>query len=151
MSRNPLRAALTSSMCALVLLSTGCVTSGSSTGNADDVVGTWGYLVPDAIDPMNLRQGVIQITSENGILGGTISAVHFDARPLTNVRYTYGELTFRVQSMPGQSQAVAFSLDPEGDTMVGTAYPDSGAGSVEAGSRRSGSMASTNIRLSRAN
>jgi hypothetical protein len=135
---------------ASTLTFTGCATSGSASGDPAEVVGTWGYVVPDAADPLNLRQGVIVITFENERLGGTISAPHFDVRPLQNVRFRHSELTFRVQALPGQTEGVSFSLDPDGDTMSGTAFPSSGPGTAETGSRQSGSRMTTNLRLSRA-
>ena len=127
----------------------GCRTVAEVSGNPADVVGTWNYIVTDPADALNLKQGEIRITSEEGLLSGTISAPHIEIRPLTNVRYTYGELTFRVQDMPGQPGGIGFSLDPGGDTMTGTAFPDSGAGTVEPASRRSGSRLSTSLRLTR--
>lgn len=130
-------------------IGTGCTSSESVSGDPADVVGTWDYIVTDPADALNLRQGVIRISLEDGLLGGTISAPHIDVSPLTNIRYTYGELTFRVQAMPGQPGGVSFSLDPDGDTMIGTAFPDSGSGSVEASSRRSGSRLSSSLRLTR--
>lgn len=133
----------------LTLAGTGCASSGSSAGDPVDVVGTWDYVVTDPADALNLRQGVIVITVEEDLLGGAISATHIEVRPLENVRYTFDELTFRVQSLPGSSQGVGFSLDPDGDTMTGTAFPSSGPGTVEAGSRRSGSRRSTSLELTR--
>lgn len=127
----------------------GCTSSESLSGDPADVVGTWDYIVIDPADALNLRQGVIRITHEEGLLGGTISAPHIEVRPLTNVRYTHGELTFRVQAMPGQTTGVGFSLDPDGNTMTGSAFPDSGSGSVEAVSRQSGSSLSTSLSLTR--
>ena len=38
-----------------------------------------------------------------------------------------------------------------GDTMTGTAFPRQGSGTVEAGSRQSGSSLTTDLRLTRAN
>jgi len=135
----------------LALAVAGCGSSSSVTGDPDEIVGTWDYIVSDAADALNLRQGVIEITSDNDQLGGVFSAPHIDTRPLLNVRYSNDELTFRIQAYPGQTKGVAFSLDPNGDTMTGTAFPDSSPGSVESGSRQSGSRRSTNLRLERAN
>ncbi len=97
------------------LVGAGCASSGSTAGDPVDVVGTWNYIVSDAADALNLRQGIIEITSENDQLGGVFSAPHIDTKPLLNVRYTHDELTFRIQAYPGQSSGVAFSLDPDGD------------------------------------
>jgi hypothetical protein len=130
-------------------LGIGCTSSERLSGDPADVVGTWDYIVTDPADALNLRQGIIRITQEEGLLGGTISAPHFEVRPLTNVRYSNGELTFRVQAMPGQPAGVGFSLDPDGATMNGTAFPDSRTGSVEASSRRSGFRLSTSLKLTR--
>ena len=134
----------------LALNVAGCGSSASVSGDPADIVGTWNYIVPDAADALNLRRGVIQITNENSQLGGMFSAPHIDPKPLLNVRYTNDELTFRIQSVPGQTSGIAFSLDPDGDSMTGTAFPNTSAGSVESGSRQSGSRMSTNLRLTRA-
>jgi hypothetical protein len=136
-------------LASFVLAGAGCASSGTSAGDPVDVVGTWDYVVTDPADALNLRQGVIVITVDQGLLGGAISAPHIEVRPLENVRYTFDELTFRVQSLPGSSQGVGFSLDPEGDAMTGTAFPSSGPGSVEAGSRQSGSRRSTSLKLTK--
>lgn len=133
----------------LALAVAGCGSSASVTGDPAEIVGTWDYIVSDAADALNLRRGVIEITSENDQLGGVFSAPHIDTRPLLNVRYRNDELTFRIQAYPGQTSGVAFSLDPDGDVMTGAAFPDSSPGSVESGSRESGSRRSTNLRLTR--
>jgi hypothetical protein len=137
-------------MCPIIaLIATGCASSGSSVGDPAEVVGTWSYIVSDAADALNLRQGTITITSEDGRLGGTMAAPHIDPRPLLNVRFRSDELTFRIQSLPGQTEGVGFSLDPDGDTMSGTAFPRSGSSTTDAASRQSGSRMSTNLRLTR--
>lgn len=134
----------------VALIATGCASSGSTAGDPADVVGTWDYIVPDAADALNLRQGTITITNEDGQLGGMMAAPHIDPRPLLNVRYRSDELTFRIQALPGQTDGIGFSLDPDGNIMTGTAFPRSGSGTTDAASRQSGSRMSTNLRLTRA-
>jgi hypothetical protein len=135
----------------LAIIVTGCASSGSTAGDPAEVVGTWDYVVSDAADALNLRQGTIQITNENDRLGGIFSAPHVEPRPLQGVRFRTGELTFSIQALPGQTTGIGFSLDPAGDIMTGTGFPTSSAGTVETGSRQSGSRKSTNLRLTRVN
>lgn len=132
-----------------VLATAGCGSSESLTGDPAEVIGTWDYIVTDGIDALRLNQGVIDITYEDGLLSGTLTAPQIVTTPLQSVRYAAGELTFRVLSIPGQTGAVTFSLDPEGDVMTGTAFPSTGSGTVEAESRRSGSRLSTEVKLTR--